>query len=93
MGFSDENNNAIFSDEQIVITTKDFDTDIMTYALTHGLNTSVEDAMIEYQTEVNNVSNGLADGSISLWKLMAYFEAAIGKTFDVSGDADFSDVE
>ena len=88
----DADGGRVFSDKQLSVSTGDFDTDVMKYALTTGANASMEEALLEYQAQLTAVAGGLAAGTLSVWHLMAEFEAALGKIFDITGVADFDTV-
>lgn len=86
-------NERIFDTKNVVrLNTNDFDTDAMTYSLENGLNVDVPSAVAEYMQAVIDVQNELNSG-LSVWKLMAYFEAALGKINEIKNTASFIGIE
>lgn len=87
----DTDGTKVFSDKPISMSTKDFDTDVMTYSLTKGEFSTVDECLTEYVGAMQHVSDEIAADQ-NIWHYMAHFEAALGKIFDVAGAASLDSI-
>jgi hypothetical protein len=89
-----DNDEPIYADnaETIRYSTKDFEMDALTYALTSGENVSPTEALTALAAEKAAVAAEIADGTLSTWKLMAYFEAALGRIHEIANLVEMEDI-
>ena len=90
-----DDDEPIYSDnaETKRYSTKDFEMDAMTFALTSGENTTPTEALTELAAEKAAVATAIANGTLSTWKLMAYFEAALGRIHEIANLVEMEEIE
>ena len=87
----DVNGDKCFDSESFSMSDGDMDTTIVTAAVVGG--SSPEEFEAEYIAAKITINDSIATGTMSDAKLMAYFEAALGRMLELHGKVDISGVE
>ena len=87
----DGNGDKVFDKEQMGISDDDFDAMVVQKEVEAG--GTVEGFMTKYAAAKAQVAAELANGELPNELLMAYFEAALGRIFEIYGKATISSVE
>ena len=87
----DANGDKVFDNETIGVSDKDLDKTVILAAIASGK--TVEEFGLEYATAKAQIDAAIKNGTITDAELMAYFEAALGRIFELHGKVKVSGVE
>ena len=87
----DADGKLVFDSETFGVSDTDIDTTIVLSAIAEGI--SPEQFMINYAAAKAEVNTEIENGTLNDAKLMAYFEAAFARIFELHGKINISGVE
>ena len=79
----DSNGNRVFSDKVVSFSHTDFEQKIAEWMIVNGYATDVADVVAKKAAAISAVETEYANGTVDPFKLMAYFQLALGLQLEI----------